>query len=294
MKHIKNIIFVSTLSFLLLLVGCDNVDDSRFNSNLEDGWVEFNGTGTTVNPESETLPVRISVNVPIFKNGIDIGYELQPVTGDYTQFVTAPGSSLFVEADDSDKLGVIELELQNLTGLSQQVVFDVVITSTSIESVSVGVDDTTPTTYRVTIPCTNPETLPSDYFVGEYTITDVEATIGPGNGTSNFQAGTVTVSADPLNPNVRLFNSPALPAFTGGVPFSFSLLFSSSNTVTLQNYAGLGISCDGANEYGFGPLVEATTSWDICDDNSITITYAEDPNGSCGGPFTSSFSLVKN
>jgi hypothetical protein len=292
MKYIKSILFVTNLCLLSLLIGCTE-SDSRFGDQPETGWVEFDGNGTTVNPEFSTLAVPIEINVPIFQNGIEIGYELEAVTGDYTQFVTNPGSTVFESPEDSDKVAFIELGLNNLTGLTQQVVFDVVITSTSIEDVSIGIDENSPTSYRVTIPCTNPEFLPDDYFVGEYTITDVEATIGPGNGTSNFEAGTVTLSADPFNPNVRLFDSPAVPAFTGGTPFSFSLLFSTDNTVTLQNFVGLGISCDGATEYGFGPANSAV-SWDICNDNSITITYEEDPGGSCGGPFVSSFSLVKN
>ena len=292
MKYLKKIVFVSTLSLLLISIGFTEKDSRFGGDNPETGWVEFDGTGTTVNPDFSTLAVPIEINVPIFQNGIEIGYELEAVSGDYTQFVTASGSSVFESPEDSDRLAFVELELNNLSGLSEQVVFDVIITSTSIDNVSIGIDENSPTTYRVTIPCTNPDTLPSDYFVGEYTITDVEATIGPGNDTSNFEGGTVTISVDPLNPNARLFDSPALPAFTDA-PFSFSLLFSTNNTVTLENFVGLGISCDGDTEYGFGPTGSAT-SWDICNDVSTTITYEEDPDGSCGGPFVSSFSLVKN
>lgn len=190
----------------------------------------------------------------------------------------------------------IDLDLANMElGRGFVTSFDVTLTAVDASSVSVGVTgSTSTTTHRVTIPCSNPDVLPATYFVGDYAIADVVAQIGPGNGTENFGAGTVTLTVDPFNPNVRLFESTILPAFTGGAAFAVSIEFSEDDYVTLGGFVGAGISCNGVDEYGFTSAAAAdSVPWDICNDINVTIQYAEDPNSACGGPYASSFSLIK-
>ena len=61
---------------------------------------------------------------------------------------------------------------------------------------------------------TNPEVncdVPSTYFVGEYEIEDNVATVGPTNGSSNFESGTYVVTA---NGTLRSFQIGLLPGIT--------------------------------------------------------------------------------
>ena len=72
-----------------------------------------------------------------------------------------------------------------------------------------------------------------------------------------------------------------------------SINFSEDDYVTLGGFVGSGIGCS-APEYGYGAAAAADSGpWDICNDQSITIEYVEDPNVSCGGPYPASFSLIK-
>ncbi|MEY8847791.1 hypothetical protein AB9K26_03195 [Psychroserpens sp. XS_ASV72] len=290
----KNIIKIIPILLLVFVVGCDQ-SDSRFRDDPTSGWVEFFTAATTTGQTASSVTIPVEINVPVYENGLNITYTITAVEGDFTQFVSSSGGTLFVDPTVINRSASITIPLMNMDlGRNFVTSFDVTITDVNVNTVGIGVDDSSVTAHRVTIPCSNPDVLPADYFVGDYMIADVAATIGPGNGTSNMAPGTVTLTVDPNNPNVRLFSSPMVPAFTGGTPFSASLSFSEDDYVTLGGYIGLGISCNGADEYGFtGAAAADSGPWDVCNDQTITIQYTEDPNGSCGGPFPSSFSLTR-
>lgn len=170
MKYIKSIVYVSILSLLLVAVGCDNIDDSRFKSSPEEGWVQFGSSGTTVNAATTAVTVPIEINVPEYRSGIEIRYEFVPVSGDFNQIiVNDPGTSVFEPALESDRRQSIELEIAGVSDLTEQVIFDIVLTSTSVGTVSVGVDESTPTVYRISTPC------PLDYnaLAGSYAVDEV-------------------------------------------------------------------------------------------------------------------------
>lgn len=132
----------------------------------------------------------------------------------------------------------------------------------------------------------------SGYFVGNYAIQDVTATVGPSNSTENFETGTVTLSVHPTDPNKRIFNANILPAFIFS-SHEITLDFNMDMTVDMSN-VNTTLSCNsGASNLIFTSAGSGNSSYDPCNDDYILVTYIEDANASCGGPYTSSFSLTK-
>lgn len=310
----KNIIKIASLVLVLAcFVACDDSNDLGFRPTENVGWIQFPEPANPiqVNPVNQpTFAVGIDVQVPIVENDFTITYDLVPVSGldpnvifssDSGSIVSPAGYGSYAGPDNNTGIEYsytanIEFDATQVPLLTELMIFDVVLKTSSDPNITVGLAGVDkPLSQRVVILCAvNPEMVPDTYFVGDYAIADDVASIGPGNGTENFGAGTVTLSVDPLNPRGRLFDTTALPAFTGGAPFPASIVLAEDDTVTLGGYIGLGISCDGATEYAFDAGAPGTLgNWNICEDTFITISYTEDPNGSCGGPFESTFTLTK-
>mgnify|MGYP001140007224 CR=1 FL=1 len=291
MKNIFKNIFVLTLA-LVVLQGCDKATDSRFQVDPTSGWVEFRTAATTTGQTSPLVSIPVDINVQVYPNGFNVSYEITAVEGDFTNYVSQSSGTIFVDPEltEPTRITEIDIPLNNMeVGRDFVTSFDVTLTSTS-SGVGVGVDDASITTHRVTIPCSNPEVIPDDYFVGEYTIEDVDATIGPGNGTTNVAPGTVTLVPGP--DNTRTFSTAVLPAFLPD-PVDFTIQFTTDNIVLMTNTINTPLSCNGgASFYNWGPSADGNP-WDVCNDSSITVFYTEDIAGSCGGPFTSSFILTK-
>jgi len=297
----KNIYFKSfiVITFVALLFSCDQ-GDSRFGDDTSTlGWIEFRTAASSTGSNPTVIEIPLDINVPVYQEGINITYTVTPVNGDYTQFVNTTGGTIFVDPVDVTRTAIISLPFQNEDVVRcDSIDFDVTLTADDVDGVSLGVDNDSVLTHRVTIAISeNPTVLPDTYFVGEYNIEDTLATIGPGNGTENFESGTIMLMVDSMNPNKRTFMTGILPAFTGA-SFDISIDFTADNVVQLD-LVGSGIGCS-APEYSFGPIDDAdavagdaATSWSICDDSSITINYVEDPNGSCAGPYAASFTLTK-
>ncbi|OIQ21563.1 MAG: hypothetical protein BM549_08965 [Lacinutrix sp. MedPE-SW] len=289
-KYIK---IVALFCVTVFLFNC-NEDDNYVSPDTSSGWVEFAGTATTTGQTSPLVTIPLSVNVPVYRDGLDISYTITPVEGDYTQFISGGATgTAFANPADYSRTTTIDLELMNMEeGRDFVTSFDITLTAVSGQNVSLGLDETSVLVHRVTIPCSNPESIPATYFVGDYAISDVAATIGPGNGTENFAAGTVTLSVDPTDPNKRVFTASVLPAFNAQ-PEIVVIEFSTDNTAKLDGFVDPGLACSAAGPYIFTASTGTNNPWDICNDQTITIQYTEDPNASCGGPFASSFSLTK-
>jgi hypothetical protein len=295
----KKIIKISLVLLLIVTVtSCENNNDnSRFSNDPTSGWVEFKTAQTTTGQTATSVTIPLDIRVPVYKNGLNISYTIQAVDGDFTQFVSSSSGTAFADpnlensVDGSNRSVNLVLDLMNMDASRDFVtVFDVVLTSVSANNVSVGVDENSIVTHRVTIPCSNPAILPSDYFVGDYMIQDVTGTIGPGNGTENFESGIVTISVDPSNPNARTFSTYVVPAFTSS-PKVITLEFTADNVIALGDVA-TGIGCS-ATQYIYTEAGANNSPWDVCNDQSVIVNYTEDTNSSCGGPFNASFSLVK-
>ncbi|WP_298422378.1 hypothetical protein [uncultured Kordia sp.] len=131
--------------------------------------------------------------------------------------------------------------------------------------------------------------IPADYMIGDYQIADGVAVIGPGNGTSNFDPGVVTLTAS--SASSRSFTNAVLPAFRGPITVTVSLV---CGKLILAD-TDPSIACaDPDIAYILGTAGDNNSDYDLSSDQTFTIFYTEDPNASCGGPYLlSSFTLTK-
>ena len=131
--------------------------------------------------------------------------------------------------------------------------------------------------------------IPEDYLVGSYMIEDVMAVVGPDNGTENFASGIVTISVNPDASTERIFEVGVLPAFAGNRTIALGLV---CNKLILSD-VDPNLTCGGGIAYLLVQAGDNNSSYDISDDSELIVNYLEDPEGSCGGPFDSSFRLIK-
>jgi hypothetical protein len=149
----KNIIKFALLLLLSVTFSC-STSDGRFKDEPTSGWVEFDVStpGTTISPVTTQLVLPVSVNVPVYPNGLNISYELQAVQGDFTQIVST-GNNIYLDPQDLDRDAEVVLDFQNIAGLPTVIIFDVVITGADADGVTVGIGDESITRYRVSTPC---------------------------------------------------------------------------------------------------------------------------------------------
>jgi hypothetical protein len=156
----KKIIKLLPILLLVFTFSCEQDDDgARFANEPTSGWVEFAtaSSSTTVSPFAETLSLPVSLRVPVYEDGINITYALQAVEGDYSTIVSTGNTLTFLpEAhgiDGNPSVKSIELVFENLDTVTDPIVFDVVLTATDVNGVSIGVDENSIVSYRVSTPC---------------------------------------------------------------------------------------------------------------------------------------------
>lgn len=246
----KNIIKLLPILVLCLAFSCDEPDNSRFAKDPSTGWVEFATatSGTTVSPFAETLSLPVSLRVPVYPNGINVSYTLVAVEGDFSSIVTTGNSITFTPdlpgEDGSPNVKNIELSFMNLDTLVDPVVFDVVLTSVDVNGVTVGVDDESITSYRVSTPCAI--NVSSDYNI------DVTAL----GGTAPSHAVALTPVAGTNNQfNVTSTWGPNFvgwatgnPGFNGQFPYPGTIVINDDLTVTVISTSA-DISSGGSGTY---------------------------------------------
>ncbi|SHI41737.1 hypothetical protein SAMN04488096_101518 [Mesonia phycicola] len=136
--------------------------------------------------------------------------------------------------------------------------------------------------------------VPSDFLIGEYSISDNSATIGPNNDFTNFGPATVTISQGTTNTS-RVFSTDVFPGIgtSNEIVLSLvcnSIVFSSEVDTNVYCTEGTNIIFSNATSGGF---INSTYDIENNGDDTIEVNYTEDLNGSCGGPFSSSFILTK-
>lgn len=288
--------YLLAFSLVFFFTACEESTNDIGNERPDNGWVEFETASTTIAVPLNSATIPLDIQVPVYRNGLNISYRLEPVEGDYTQFVTnSANGSIYVDPSDYSRTAGVDLNLQGLDlDRSFNTVFKIVITGVDVAGVKIGIDADSNREHLVTFPPYVAPLVPNEFFLGDYTIVDVAATIGPGNGTENFAGGVVTLSIDTSDQNKRLFSVGCLPAFNAEIE-DVSIEFTTTD-VRLGGDVDPALSCGGGVPYTFTALTSGNTAWDIntADDNFIFVQYTEDPSGSCGGPFLSSFSLTKN
>jgi hypothetical protein len=133
--------------------------------------------------------------------------------------------------------------------------------------------------------------VPEDFLVGTYVVADVVS------GFSTFGGGQeVEISIPEDNPLQRVFTVEYLP----GQGFGLTDYDVKLNLVCgFFSWAGVDeipLQCDGETLIAFGPLADNTEGGAYNaqnEQNSYTVNYIEDVNGSCGAATQGSFSLTK-
>jgi hypothetical protein len=286
MKYILNfkLLFIATL---LVFVSCDSKDDDT--SYLDDrqavAYFAPVNSGTLLVEEGASRFYDVKVGVSEARSfartyTIEIDPTSEAVNGvDYTLVSTTfeiPANSVV----GSFRLVSGDYDSSTLTG--KNVKFKLI----ELEDNTLILNTRSVFTLNVVRFCP----IPDEYMSGEYAVADVTATVGPGNGTQNFAAGTVTIMSDPDDPTARVFETPVLPAFNAEIE-TVVLNLSCGNLKFSEVNPGL--FCTAGVNYLFVDDLEAGNMYDLADDSVFVIQYIEDPNGSCGGPFMSSFSLTK-
>ncbi|WP_179339676.1 hypothetical protein [Winogradskyella ludwigii] len=159
----KKILKLIPILFLVLTFSCEQDDDnSRFYNDPTSGWVEFAtpSSGTTVSPFAESLSLPVSLRVPVYEGGLNVTYSLVAVEGDFTSIVgtlstdtLSFSSDVSPGADGTPSVQNIVIGFENLDLVTEPIVFDVVLTAVDVDGVTIGVDDDSITSYRVSTPC---------------------------------------------------------------------------------------------------------------------------------------------
>lgn len=151
----KNTIKIVCVLLLVVAFGCSE-SDGRFQDTPTSGWVSFTPptASRTINSLTTEVKLPVSINVPKYPNGLNVSYTLQAVQGDYTSYVSASGNMYVEPVNDRFPFPTIDLTFSNLDNVGDLVIFDVVLQSVDQDGVTVGVDDSSITSYRITIPCT--------------------------------------------------------------------------------------------------------------------------------------------
>ena len=284
----KNIIKICILA--LLFVACDETESVVFDS--------VNGQANAAfDVATSRLPVIINTSgeVEVQVNVTTVSTIDRVVSISVDESSTANPENYSVPASVVIPAGEF-LNTIVITGIDNSIETDIETIVLNIDSIENGVSNGR-TTHTISLFEVCP--VPAEYFVGTYMVQDVTATVGPGNGTENFEARTVTVSI-PVDANgmitdatARTFTTGILPAFAGDRNVVIGLVCGAIDLQTVNP----NLTCDaGANSYLFIGAGDNNTLYDqeaFDDDDSFLINYTEDPDGSCGGPFMSSVMLTK-
>ncbi|MGG5487904.1 hypothetical protein [Gaetbulibacter sp. PBL-D1] len=286
----KKILKISLVLLTFIgFVSCDSTDDdtSYLNDRTPVAYFVPGNSGTLLVEEGVTRNAQITVGVS----------ESRPYDRSFTVSID-PTSSAIEGEDFLLPNTTFQIPANSLVGSFNVTSGDYEASSLSGKTVKINlveVEDTSVIGPRITYSlvviryCPIPET----YMVGEYAISDVAATVGPGNGTENFSSSTVTISTSATDPTARVFSASVLPAFNSEIE-TVTLYLSCGSFSMSDVLPGLSCQPGGANPaYIFSTDPDNISTYDLDDDQSFVISYIEDPDSSCGGPFESSFSLTK-
>jgi len=273
----KNIFKYTLLAFLsITMFSCDeDATEGKFGDNPESGWVDFNVAtpATTLSAVATELIVPVQVNAPVNATDLTVNFALEEVLGGSpTQVIASSNRSVVIPAG---QLGAdIEFDIADLLTLVSNgitVEFDVVLTSTSRGSVSVGLaDDSQVTRFRVSTPC-------------PVNITDGATYVG----TSSRDGGVVQDGYDviitevaPLTYMADVSWGPDFVAVLAGAA-GFNGQFAAAITFTVDPVTGAvniisGGSADGSdNSLALVYSISGSGTYDTCNDIFL-LTIAED------------------
>nr|WP_321231826.1 hypothetical protein [uncultured Psychroserpens sp.] len=228
----KNIIkLCSVICFVMCFTACDDGSDLGFSPTENVGWIQFPGT----NPASFNYNlsfdvgtrIGVDVQVPRVESDLTIAYNLVSVSGldpnaafsNTGSIVSPAGETSYAGPDngtgiDYTYLANIEFDFTELPVLTEPMIFDIVLASTSDAAVEVGFNNEKPTTQRVTI-CPALEST-TGFALGDYTLT---VPTGDGPFGAQFADGiVVTLTEGSGGEFTRVFQADYLPGIGAGLP----------------------------------------------------------------------------
>ncbi|AWA28725.1 hypothetical protein HYN48_00710 [Flavobacterium magnum] len=151
----KKSIYIFFLGAAFGLSSCNENDknDGRFDSaKTSSGWVQFSDdfcVGVVYEANSQ-INIPVEMHVPVNKEGTEVYYSITDTNGSSTAIIPERTGSVTITSDDqigggaTERIMLKDLVL-NLTdaGLAQTAEFDVTLTSTSKQEVTVGLSDNT-------------------------------------------------------------------------------------------------------------------------------------------------------
>lgn len=281
-NKIYNLVKISLVLFAFVgFVSCDSTDDdtSFLNDRTSVSYFVPGASGTLLVQDgvSSTYDIKVGISEPksfdrAFTYTIDPASTAELGT-DYTV-----SSTLVVPANSIVGTITVTGDYNASTLAGKTVIFNL----TDVEDAVLGARKSFTLTLQRFCP------VAADYLVGDYQISDVSANIGPGNGTSNFKPGIVTITAN--GATSRTWMNSLLVAF---VPTPKQIVLDLiCGSLILQDRT-TGLQCTSGVPYIYVSAGADNSTYNDNDDTFLIVNYTEDPNGSCGGPFLSSFSLTK-
>ncbi|MDG5490046.1 hypothetical protein [Psychroserpens sp. SPM9] len=271
MKNLYKILFFSLT--LLIAYSCDNSEgenEGKFDDNPRTGWVQFVTSGQPGSISIDTydtsnlLEVPVFINVPISESELLISYDLVAVSGPNPSTVFSNDGVLVNPANNSTHFffsdlegGVldvanggtkdpltfnefprIQFDIAEAANISETMVFDIVMTATDRDGVTVGVQGSDrPTAYRIQI-CPTLDASTNN-FVGDYNLT-----VTSGNslfGGPVFADQVVTINEGDNGPFSRQFDVAYEP---GGSDNTMTVTFGFSNgQVIIDSGLSTNIGC---------------------------------------------------
>lgn len=257
MKNIIKSIFLFAIT--ISIFSCDNDNDSGNFLNEESGWVQFmesSPTNITVTQVTDqAISLDVNVQVPSTSRDLSISYDLVPVSGlnPNTTFsnsgvIVAPAGSTSWSGSDNNTgieyayLAAINFDLTELPLLTENMVFDVVLTGTDAQSVTAGIGTEKPISKRITI-CN--KFISSTTFTGDAFTLDLG--IGAGGIVNPYAVTLVPVSGSCGTWSTTTSWGPEFVSFlcggcvpVGSFPNASTIVINDDNSITVTGENGDG------------------------------------------------------
>jgi hypothetical protein len=169
----KKILKLMILPLILFAFSCEK---DSVNVDTEFGWIQFNDTGQQhliedlIENQTATIDIPVQFTAPINKSDINVQYTIVNILGNASEVISSSGV-LNIAADTNT--GIIRLNINSSqleANMMTDYSFDIVLSSTDRQGVSIGLSDGSyPTSFRVDLiaPCFTPN------IGGMYSVTTV-------------------------------------------------------------------------------------------------------------------------
>nr|WP_321231607.1 hypothetical protein [uncultured Psychroserpens sp.] len=289
----KNIIkLCSVICLVMCFTACEDNNDLGFQPTENVGWIQFPGANPASFNYNLTFDVGtrigVDIQVPRVENDLTIGYNLVSVSGldpnaafsNSGSIVSPAGLSSYAGLDNGTGieytyLADIEFDFTELPVLTEPMVFDIVLISTSDAAIEVGFNNEKPITQRVTI-CPGLEST-NGFALGDYILS---VPTGDGPFGAQFEDGiVVTLTEGSGGEYTRVFQADYLPGIGAGLPVvDVDFTFGAGGTL-ISGPISTGVGC------GAEILLDTGDAADLpCGDTIIFLNLLDFVGGSgtCG------------